>query len=66
VHATKVTVGRDFGIEIEVAAGLNVGESVVANPGERLADGVEVQVPQANTQTASDAPATLQRTAAAR
>ncbi len=38
----KVIVGRDFGAEAEVASGLKADEPVVANPGERLADGVEV------------------------
>jgi RND family efflux transporter MFP subunit len=40
----KVTVGRDFGTEMEVLDGLSGGEEVVSNPGQRLVDGVEVQV----------------------
>lgn len=39
-----VTIGRDFGSEAEIATGLTGDERVVANPGERLVDGVEVQV----------------------
>ena len=39
----KVTVGRDFGTQVEIASGLNGNESVVTNPGLWLADGAEVQ-----------------------
>jgi RND family efflux transporter MFP subunit len=39
-----VTVGRDFGTEAEIAEGLTATDRVVTNPGERLADGVEVKV----------------------
>ena len=51
--------GRDLGQELEVTQGLTGNEQVVSNPGERLADGVEVQVatpkqqaPASKTQTA--------------
>lgn len=39
-----VTVGRDFGAEAEVAAGLSGDEQVVTNPGGRLVEGAEVTV----------------------
>jgi RND family efflux transporter MFP subunit len=39
-----VTVGRDFGTEAEITEGLADADRVVTNPGERLADGVEVKV----------------------
>jgi multidrug efflux pump subunit AcrA (membrane-fusion protein) len=55
VKFKKVTVGRDFGSEAEIADGLTVDEQVVTNPGERLADGIEVQVRTAETK---DAPST--------
>jgi multidrug efflux pump subunit AcrA (membrane-fusion protein) len=44
VRFQKITVGRDFGAEAEVVDGLTGDERIVSNPGERLADGVEVQV----------------------
>lgn len=44
VHLRTITLGRDFGTEVEVADGLKGDEQIVANPGERLADDVEVQV----------------------
>lgn len=48
----KVTLGRDFGTEIEVLSGLAGSELVVSNPGERLAEGVEVTVPGLTRPTA--------------
>jgi RND family efflux transporter MFP subunit len=50
--AKKVDVGRDFGTEVEIASGLKGDESVVTNPGERLADNAPVQV----TAAAGEAP----------
>ena len=72
-----VTVGRDYGTEIEVAKGLDGTERVVADPGERVAEGVEVEVakPQGRQQgggenkpAMADAPTSqpAQREAAAR
>jgi multidrug efflux pump subunit AcrA (membrane-fusion protein) len=48
VHFQKVSPGTDFGTEIEVLEGLKGDERVVANPGERLTEGVEVS-PQMET-----------------
>jgi RND family efflux transporter MFP subunit len=44
IHLKKVTIGRDFGADAEVVDGLTGEERVVTNPGERLAEGVEVKV----------------------
>jgi RND family efflux transporter MFP subunit len=44
VHFQKVEVGSDYGTEIEVTSGLKGDERVVANPGEQLAEGIEVSV----------------------
>ena len=43
-HFQKISVGRDLGTQLEVIAGLSPDDQVVSNPGERLTDGVEVQV----------------------
>jgi RND family efflux transporter MFP subunit len=51
IHFRNITVGRDLGTEIEVATGLNGDEQVVSNPGERLAEGVQVQVVSADEGT---------------
>ena len=40
----KISVGRDLGTQLEVVDGLTADDVVVSNPGERLVDGVEVQV----------------------
>jgi RND family efflux transporter MFP subunit len=42
-HAKPVSVERDYGTEIEIASGLSGNEQVITNPGERLAEGAEVQ-----------------------
>ena len=58
VKFKKVVVGRDFGSEAEVASGLDGTERVVSNPGDRLADGVEVALHKtADGQQAEAAPA---------
>ncbi|MGA2583961.1 MAG: efflux RND transporter periplasmic adaptor subunit [Tepidisphaeraceae bacterium] len=49
LHFRKVVVGRDFGTEIEITQGLDGSEQVVANPGERIAEGVAVRVSADNS-----------------
>lgn len=44
IHLQKITVGRDLGTEIEVTAGISADDQVVTNPGERLAEGVAVEI----------------------
>ena len=56
VHPRKATLGRDFGTEIEVVDGLEGGEDVVRNPGERLVDGLEVVVVGADASPAMPMP----------
>ena len=46
--------GRDFGQEMEVTACLDGGEWVIANPGERLTDGLEVEVAGVPSTTAAE------------
>jgi len=41
-----ITVGRDYGSEIEVVAGLTGDEAVIANPPDSIVDGEEVRVAQ--------------------
>jgi hypothetical protein len=45
-HLRKITVARDFGASVEVAAGLEPGENVVLNPMVDLADGQKVKIAQ--------------------
>ncbi len=43
VHFQKVQLGRDFGNTVEIVEGLKGDEQVIANPGERIAEGVRVK-----------------------
>jgi RND family efflux transporter MFP subunit len=42
VHYRKVRLGRDFGSETEVVAGLDAGQTVVIHPGDDLPEGAEL------------------------
>ena len=44
VHFHRVTLGQDFGNEVEVVEGLSGDELVIANPGERTVEGAAVVV----------------------
>ena len=43
VHYRNVQLGRDFGSETEVVAGLEPGEIVVVHPGDDLRDAIEIE-----------------------
>ena len=47
VHYQKITIGRDFGNEVEVRTGLAGGERVVVSPSDDLRDGEAVQMQDA-------------------
>jgi multidrug efflux pump subunit AcrA (membrane-fusion protein) len=40
----QITLGHDFGSEVEVVAGLNGDESIIANPPDSLVSGEEVRI----------------------
>ena len=42
VHYRKVRLGRDYGSETEVVAGLEAGQTVVIHPGDDLPEGAEL------------------------
>ncbi|WP_246182326.1 efflux RND transporter periplasmic adaptor subunit [Pandoraea capi] len=44
VALRRVSIGRDFGTHVEIAAGLAPGDRVIANPGDAIADGQHVRV----------------------
>lgn len=49
VHYQPITMGRDFGDEVEVRVGLSGGETVVVSPADELREGEEVKIdPLAN------------------
>ena len=43
VHVQKIEVGRDYGDHLEVSAGLEDGDMVIANPGDVVREGLEVE-----------------------
>jgi RND family efflux transporter MFP subunit len=66
-HFRKVTIGQDFGSEIEIVDGLTGDEQIISNPGERVTEGAAVVTGPAGEQkvkTAEGPPAT--RTGGAR
>jgi RND family efflux transporter MFP subunit len=42
VHFQRVVIGRDYGSQIEILAGLNAGQHVIANPNDSVQEGVKV------------------------
>jgi multidrug efflux pump subunit AcrA (membrane-fusion protein) len=44
VSIRKISVGRDFGKEVEVREGLKPGDHVILSPPVELADGSKVQI----------------------
>ena len=45
-HLVRVTPGRDSGATIEIVAGLDPGQKIIANPPDSLTDGEQVRVVQ--------------------
>ena len=43
VHLQKIAVGRDYGDSIEVTGGLSEGQVIIANPGDVVREGSQVQ-----------------------
>ncbi len=43
VHFRKLTLGRDYGAEVEIDAGLSQGDMVVRNPNDAVREGVVVE-----------------------
>lgn len=44
VHFKQVTLGVDYGNDVEIVSGLESDDQVIGNPGEKTAEGVAVQV----------------------
>jgi len=43
VHLQRIEVGRDYGDRIEVVSGLGEGQMIIANPGDVVREGLQVQ-----------------------
>jgi RND family efflux transporter MFP subunit len=57
IHWQKISVGRDFGTQLEVLDGLAENAKVVMNPGDDLVEGIQVQVNPVAKSTADNAAA---------
>jgi RND family efflux transporter MFP subunit len=44
----QITLGRDYGSEVEVTAGLTGNESIIANPPDSIVDGQQIRIAQPN------------------
>jgi hypothetical protein len=44
VHLQRITIGRDYGREVEVLAGIQQSDLIVLNPSDSLEDGQQVAV----------------------
>jgi len=42
VHFQRVSIGRDYGSNIEILSGLSAGQRVIANPNDSVQEGVKV------------------------
>ena len=43
VHLQRIQVGRDYGDNLEVIGGLQLGDMLIANPGDAVLEGVKVE-----------------------
>jgi RND family efflux transporter MFP subunit len=62
VHMRKISLGRDFGTQIEVLSGVNDQELIVTNPTDSMRDGVSVKTvmappPEKPAEKAAEKPA---------
>jgi membrane fusion protein, multidrug efflux system len=51
VHLKQVTIGRDYGTDVEILGGLDTSESIVLNPSDSLEEGQQVHVTKEATQS---------------
>jgi len=42
IHFQKIELGRNYGVQVEVMAGVNDSDLVVTNPTDEVQEGVEV------------------------
>ncbi len=56
VHLQKIVIGRDYGDRLEVLQGLQVGDRIIANPGDDAREGVKVEAVEAAEKPPAPAP----------
>jgi hypothetical protein len=42
-HLHKIQIGRDYGDNLEVISGLELGDMVITNPGDAVVEGVKIE-----------------------
>jgi multidrug efflux pump subunit AcrA (membrane-fusion protein) len=52
-HLSNITMGRDFGTQVEIVAGLSANQKVIDSPPDSLVEGEEVRVVAPQTQSKS-------------
>jgi RND family efflux transporter MFP subunit len=55
LHLQQLTIGRDYGVSLEVLQGLQGGDWIVLNPADSLEDGQQVNVKEVSVKPASPA-----------
>ena len=53
LHLQQLTIGRDYGVSLEVLQGLQGGDWIVLNPADSLEDGQQVNVKEVSVKPAS-------------
>jgi RND family efflux transporter MFP subunit len=53
LHLQPLTIGRDYGVSLEVLQGLRSSDWIVVNPADSLEDGQQVNVKEANARPAN-------------
>jgi len=51
VHLKPVTIGQDYGTDVEVLGGLDLNDSIILNPGDSLEEGQPVNVAKAGNRS---------------
>jgi RND family efflux transporter MFP subunit len=60
VHLQKIQVGRDYGDNLEVISGLQLGDMLIANPGDAVVEGAKVEPVPVETAAEKPTPKNLQ------
>ena len=56
LHLQQLTIGRDYGVSLEVLQGLQGSDWIVVNPADSLEEGQQVNVKEVNAKPASPTP----------
>ena len=65
VHLQPLTIGRDYGVTLEVLQGLHSNDWIVINPADSLDDGQQVNVKEIPAKSAAPSPPAAQKAPAA-